>query len=230
MWSFRSIRLTGSAPFNHFLKLCLQHCTKTVLTYWAAAQDLQTSQSLTPALTILFTVFYTINVGTKLLHTFRPFSFTCLLLLICSSPNWRSRFDKTTIFTRHFTSALNLSADDFEFDNPQPLPKRLLQTMRCSACSFNLQYPLVSFRSSSSCLRLIPRLPVTYTLPYIFPSTTCFRRQFLCKMWPIQLAFLPFNVCRIFRSSSILCNASSFFTRSAQLIPSVLLEHLISEL
>ena len=30
---------------------------------------------------------------------------------------------------------------------------------------------------------------------------TRFRRQFLCKMWPIQLAFLLFTVCRTFLSS-----------------------------
>ena len=44
------------------------------------------------------------------------------------------------------------------------------------APSFNLQYPLVSFRSSNCCSRLLPRLTVTSTLPSIFPSITCFRR------------------------------------------------------
>ena len=162
MLSCRSIGLIGSAPFNHFPKPCTQHCTKAVLTYWAEAQHLQTSQRLTLALVILFTVFYTINVCIKLLHSFRLLSLTYLFLLICSSPNWRSRFDKTTIFTRHFTWAVNFSADDFEFDNPQPLPKRLLQTKRSSACSFNLHCPLVPFSSSNSRLRLLPRLPATY--------------------------------------------------------------------
>jgi hypothetical protein len=33
-----------------------------------------------------------------------------------------------------------------------------------SASSFNLQYPLVSLRSFNSCLRLLPRLPVTSVL------------------------------------------------------------------
>ena len=69
--------------------------------------------------------------------------------------------------------------------------------MRASALSFNSQYPLISSRSSSSCLRLLPGPP----LLSIFPSITCFRRQFLRKMWPIQLAFLLFIVCRIFLSS-----------------------------
>ena len=33
-------------------------------------------------------------------------------------------------------------------------------------------------------------LPITSILPSLFPSITCFRRQFQHKMWPIQLAFL----------------------------------------
>jgi hypothetical protein len=36
---------------------------------------------------------------------------------------------------------------------------------------------------------------------------TCFRRQFLRKMWPIQLAFIPLILCRLFLSSWILCKA-----------------------
>ena len=42
-----------------------------------------------------------------------------------------------------------------------------------------------SVRSSSSCLRLLPRL----LFPSISSSITCFRRQFLRKIWTI-LAFL----------------------------------------
>ena len=44
---------------------------------------------------------------------------------------------------------------------------------------------------STSSLRLLPRLPVSSIPPFIFPLITCFRRQFLRKMWPIQLAFCP---------------------------------------
>ena len=39
----------------------------------------------------------------------------------------------------------------------------------------------------------------------------CFRRQFLCKMCPIQLALHLFIACRIFLSTFTLCNTSSFF-------------------
>ena len=71
----------------------------------------------------------------------------------------------------------------------KPLPKRFLHTVRSKASSFKREYPLLSLRSSNSFLRLLPRLLVTSISPFIFPSITCFRRQFLRKMWPIQLAF-----------------------------------------
>jgi len=54
---------------------------------------------------------------------------------------------------------------------------------------------ILFLRLSSSCLRLLPRPPFTIFLPSIFYSITCFRRQFLHKMWPINLAFLRFTVC-----------------------------------
>ena len=96
---------------------------------------------------------------------------------------------------------------------PQLLPKRVLHSKRSSASSFNFWYPLFSLRSSSSCLRLLARLPVTSIFPYTFALTTRFRRQFLRKMRPIQLAFLPFVVCRIFLPFLTLYNTSSFLTR-----------------
>ena len=70
---------------------------------------------------------------------------------------------------------------------PKPLPKRFLHIVRSTASSFNWQYPLLSLRSS-----------------------TCCRRQFLRKMWPIQLAFRFLISCRIFLCSLTLSNTSSF--------------------
>jgi len=99
-----------------------------------------------------------------------------------------------------------------------------------TAFLFQFAVPHVSWRSSSSCLRLLPRLPITHILPLIFPSITCFWTQFLRKMWPIQLAFLLFTVRWIFLSFPALCNTSAFFTRSVQLIFSILLQHHISNL
>ena len=72
---------------------------------------------------------------------------------------------------------------------PKPPLKRFLHIVRSIASSFKWEYSLLSLRSSSSFLRLLPRLLVTSTSPFIFPSITCLRRQFLRKMWPIQLAF-----------------------------------------
>ena len=64
---------------------------------------------------------------------------------------------------------------------PQPLPKRVFHGVLSTASSFNLQYPLFSLRSFSSCLHLLLRL--VFTLFFLtFPSTKCFSRQFLRKM------------------------------------------------
>jgi hypothetical protein len=61
---------------------------------------------------------------------------------------------------------------------PQPLQRRVLNTVWSSASSYNFTYRFFSFRSSISCLRLLPLLPVTSILPSICPSITCFRSQF----------------------------------------------------
>jgi hypothetical protein len=42
---------------------------------------------------------------------------------------------------------------------PQILPEWVLNILRSSASSFNLQYPLFSLRSSSRCLHILHRLP-----------------------------------------------------------------------
>ena len=73
---------------------------------------------------------------------------------------------------------------------PKPLPKRALHIVRSRASSFLWEYPLLSLRSSSSFLRLLPRFPVTSIVPFILPSITCCRMQFLRKMWPIHQ---PYN-------------------------------------
>ena len=51
---------------------------------------------------------------------------------------------------------------------PKFLPKRFLHIVRSRASSFNWQYPLLSLRSSSSFLRLLPRLLVTSICPLSF--------------------------------------------------------------
>jgi hypothetical protein len=68
---------------------------------------------------------------------------------------------------------------------PEPLPKRFLHGMRYNSSVFNFHYPSVYSRSSSTCLRLLPRLPFIYVFSSIFPLMTCLRRQTV----PIQLIF-----------------------------------------
>ena len=92
-------------------------------------------------------------------------------------------------------------------------------------CELCVPFP---FTMSSLFLKIIQQLLTSSflssshfcPLPYL-SSITCSRRQFLHKMWPIQLAFLCFIICRIFLSSLTVCNSSSFFTQSAQMIFSI---------
>jgi len=62
-------------------------------------------------------------------------------------------------------------------------------------------------------------------LLFIFPQITCFRRYFLCKMWPNQSAILIFIVSTIFLSFLNVRNTYSFFIRSGHMISSILLQH-----
>jgi len=66
---------------------------------------------------------------------------------------------------------------------PKPLPKQALHIVRSRVSSFKWEYPLISLRSSSSFLRLLPRLPVTSIPPFIFHSIIRCRKQFLRKMY-----------------------------------------------
>ena len=112
---------------------------------------------------------------------------------------------------------------------PKPPPKRFLHIVLSRASSFKWEYPLLSVMSSSSFLRLLPRLLATSISPFIFPSITCFRRQFLHKMWQIQLAFRFLISCRIFLCA-LTVSDTSYLTWSVQLIFSILLQHHISKL
>jgi hypothetical protein len=73
-----------------------------------------------------------------------------------------------------------------------------------------------SLRSSDSCLRLLPRLPITSVLSYTFSSIMCSRRQFPRRMRPIQLVFLLVIVCRMSLSFMTLFHIS-FSNMSVQL-------------
>jgi hypothetical protein len=64
-----------------------------------------------------------------------------------------------------YNKHLVLSIHILSHDRSTPFPMRVLYSVRSSSSSFNLQNPLVSLRSYSSYLRLLPRLPVTSLLP-----------------------------------------------------------------
>jgi hypothetical protein len=106
------------------------------------------------------------------------------------------------------------------------LPNRVLHTVRSRASSLKFQYLVISLRSLGSCLHLSHRLPV----PSMFPSITCFTKQFLHKMWPIQLASLRFIVCKIFVSPWLYITLLHFSHVRSLLIFSSLLQHHISKL
>jgi len=114
------------------------------------------------------------------------------------------------LFHHHIYSFCSLS-----YDRSKASSKRVPQEMRFSASPFSFQYPHTS-------LHLLLNLPITSILPSTFHSIMFFKMHFLCNMWLIQLAFLVFTVGRIFLSSLILCNTSSFSTWSVHLIFSIL--------
>jgi len=143
----------------------------------------------------------------------------CTLAVPFSDPSWKS--PQVTYIFIHSLFCLTTG--------PKPPPKRFFHIVRSRASSFKWGYPLLSLRSSSRLLCLLPRLLVTSVSPFIFPSITCFRRQFLVKMWAIQLAFRFLISCRIFLCSLTLRNTSSFLTWSVQLIFYSLLQHHISK-
>jgi hypothetical protein len=111
----------------------------------------------------------------------------CQVLLHHRSAVWDRRSQLSFI---HFSS--------LSHDRSTARFKRALHIVRSIASPFRCEYPLISFRSSISSLCLLPRLHVTSIPLFIFPSVTCRRRQFLHKMWPIQLAFRLLISCRIF--------------------------------
>ena len=99
---------------------------------------------------------------------------------------------------------------------PKPPRKGFLHIVRSRASSFIREYPLLCLRSSSSFLSLLPCLLVT-SISSCLSFDNLFRRQFLRKMWPIQLAFRFLISYRIFLCSLTLSNTSSFLTWSHSL-------------
>jgi len=152
--------------------------------------------------------------------------------------HWHNRFNTQVnvvvvvivVFIITATHLLINSFSSLSYNRSIAFSKRVLHRVLSSAPSFNLQYPLVSLRPSSSCLHHLLHLLITSIFPSIFPTTKNFRRQFLHKMWPIQLVFFLLIVCMIFPFYLTHYNHSSLLTQSTQLIIFILLQHQISKL
>ena len=127
-----------------------------------------------------------------------------LTILLLAKMLWK--WEVCNVCCKYLWPEFNVAHSFFSLSNDRSVAssKRVIHRVRSGASSFNFHYSVVSVKSSSSCLRLLPRPPVT-CIPFIFLTIMCFRRQFLCKMWSGQLAFLLFVVCRTFLSSSTLC-------------------------
>jgi len=127
--------------------------------------------------------------------------YTCRLLVFLRT--WQCRQQFTPNRLQSFTSQHTVISSFIHLvvcltTGPKPLPKRALHIVRSRASSFKWEYPLLSLRSSSCFLRLLPCLLVTFIPPCIFSSVSRCRRQFLRKMWPTQFAFRLRISCRIF--------------------------------
>jgi hypothetical protein len=70
------------------------------------------------------------------------------------------------------------SFSSLSYDRSKPLPKRALHILQSKASSFKWEFPVLSWRSSSSFLH---HLPFTSIPPLIFPSIVCCSRQFMLK-------------------------------------------------
>jgi hypothetical protein len=80
---------------------------------------------------------------------------------------------------------LLVSHDRFKFSS-----KASFLIVRSRASSFRWEYSLLSLRSFSSLLRLIPRLPITSISPFTFPSVTCCRAVYKQNVTnPVNLPF-----------------------------------------
>jgi len=122
---------------------------------------------------------------------------------ICTFLNGIKVFFLNGIFCLYFNTANTTGRIIIKKTGPS-LPKQDLHRVQTSASCLNFQYLRFSLTSFTSCWSVLPRLTVTSIILSKFPSITCFRKQFLRKMWPLQLSFLLFIVCTIFLSSYLI--------------------------
>jgi hypothetical protein len=127
-----------------------------------------------------FTLFYldsSIQNARKAIRLVYPHLFCKFRSLSNHAKKWRTHKHILINSFIHLAVCLTIG--------PKLLPKRNLHIVRSRASPFRCDYPLLSLKSSSSFLRLPPRLPDSSISPFIFSSITFRRRQFLRKIWPI---------------------------------------------
>jgi hypothetical protein len=148
---------------------------------------------------------------------FLKYNYNSAMDLICIKSTWRFMQKGTPMKLEHpfIYSFIHSFIHPFIYSfipvlmaGPLSLPNRVSHTVRSDTSCFNFQYSLVFLRPYSICLHLLPRIPVTYIHSSSFSSMVCFRRQFIRKMWPMQVSYHLFSVCSMFLSSLTPCNTS----------------------
>ena len=142
-------------------------------TLWVAATVLQTMVALQKVTTermvdfpraVRFVHVLVISLVYIFSSGFSIMEFPLILatvVTLATNKNERKAKDRTKfIYTRVHTYHRHHSAVCLT-TGPQPLPNPVLHTMRSTASSFDLLYILISLRSFSNCLRLLPHLPIT---------------------------------------------------------------------
>jgi len=96
--------------------------------------------------------------------------YVCVCVCVCVRARAHTRACPLSVFC-YFIHAVVLQQDH-----------SLFQSTFSTECDLVLPLSVsIIIMSSSSCLCLLPHLPITYILSSIFSSVMCFRRQFLHK-------------------------------------------------
>jgi len=157
------------------------------------------------SMSVIYCWYFLLNSTLSFLqYTICPFYTYLPCRLMVTNKLWSElnvSFQKTEIYLRTEQDKVQIHAFKYSISSPSDdrsiaSLKRAVHIMRSRASSFKWEYRLLSLRSAKSLLRFLPRLPVTSSPPFILPSITRYIRQFLRKMWPIQLAFLLLISCR----------------------------------
>jgi len=118
------------------------------------------------------------------------------------------------LYTNVYSRGQLHSFSSLPHDGPQPVPNPVLHRVRSTASSYNLRYLLVSLRSSRPCLRLLPRLSLTFVLLCVFPSERDSEGNYYA--WAGQSSQVPFFLFHVGYVFLLDLLISSFCTWSVQ--------------